>query len=215
MNKESTGDVLIQFIEFSDSFFTILVVFITLTGFIPLIKFYRYYKQAIASKTWPSVSGKIIRLNIESSDDIDDIALHARIIYTYTIKELPYQSSRIRIGLQWAMGRGDQADIDTFSNKYPKNQLVQVFYNPKDPRKAILEKGLDSNPFSVLYVAIIVLTIPLLLMLNEIIRANNIDLGTAHWLIHPVIIIPFAIILGVFWYKLNIWKKFASYLEVT
>ena len=79
--------------------------------------------------TWPSIMGEIIKSNIEKSDDVDDITIQLRIIYAYNIEKFPFQSSRIRIGLQWAMEHGDESDVEHLLSKYPQNQQVQIYYN--------------------------------------------------------------------------------------
>ena len=169
-------------------------------------------KEAKSSKIWPSVVGEIITSKIESSDETEDSTFQASVIYAYNVNKLPYQSSRIKIGVQWAMGRGEKSEIENFLDKYPANQPVQVFYNPKDPRKAILDKKLDSNSFSLLFLFIIIALLPILLILSDFI--SNMNLGVIGILFHPIIIIPYAIILGFIWYKLKFWKVVANRLNV-
>lgn len=175
--------------------------------------FYRYIKESRSSKKWPSVVGEIITSKIESSDEMEDTTFQAKIIYAYTVNNLPYQSSRIKIGIQWAMGRGEETDIKDFLNKYPPNQPVQVFYNPKNHEKAILERSLDSSVFSLLFLSFIMFLFPFLLILDKIF--SNIDLGLLNLFFHPMFIFIYTIVIGLFWYKLNFWKKVGRFLNVT
>ena len=151
-----------------------ILVFVFL-GLILLIIFYNYRNEAKASKSWSSVVGEILQSNIETSDENDDTTYQAKIIYTYNVNNFPYQGSRIKIGVQWAMGRGDRDDIEQYLSKYPANQPVQIFYNSTSPHKAILEKGLHNNVFSVLFLSFLFLFVALLLVLNDLLINSGVE----------------------------------------
>ena len=91
-----------------------------------------------ASKNWPKVNGTIIDIpNIPS-------VRNYRMEYEYEVGGTTYRNRRVFY-----------SNIDTYSislaiefdRKYNKHQIVDVFYNPKKPKQAVLEPGRIDGAF--------------------------------------------------------------------
>lgn len=90
-------------------------------------------QDALASREWPSTSGRIIRSEVF----VDDEGATALVTYEYSVNGVSYGQSRI--------GSGNYGDARPSRSveRYPKDKEVLVYYNPEDPGSALLEPGID------------------------------------------------------------------------
>jgi len=106
-------------------------------------------KKAGESATWPSVSGKIVRSELEKRTSTEGtgnnkrkVTYHAAVIeYTYCVEDTPYNSYRVAFGGQ------DRSHSSELVSTYPKDKSVDVFYNPENPEEAVLEPGRNKNGY--------------------------------------------------------------------
>lgn len=95
-----------------------------------LIKSVRNLYLASASKQWPKVSGTIKM--------ISEFGKKYSLRYEYTVNRAAYKGCKIcftnTIGPTSHVGA-------EFEEKYAINRIVDVFYNPKDPKQSVLEPG--------------------------------------------------------------------------
>jgi len=91
-----------------------------------------------ASLNWPSVTGKVVRVDIfhEEGEDYDYYTPY--ITYQYVVNDETYQSRRVRIS-------GDMTYHDEYSalqdsGRYPLHSQVIVYYDPNQPERALLER---------------------------------------------------------------------------
>lgn len=98
-------------------------------------------RRGWSSRRWPSVSGQII--SGPTSDGLEHPTRPeqpAIITYKYTVKGIEYTGHRISI--EDAAGLpGAQARKAAFTNHYPSGKLVNVYYDPSDPARAVLQTG--------------------------------------------------------------------------
>jgi len=95
-----------------------------------LIKSVRNLYLNNASKQWPKVSGII--------KEISDFGVKYRLLYEYTVNRETYRNNTIVFTNSNTAVNKRAAEFD---KKYALHQIVDVFYNPKNPKQAVLEHG--------------------------------------------------------------------------
>ncbi len=98
-------------------------------------------RYALASKNWPCVQGKIIRVLVKCSKDIHGSVNYFGLAeYQYDVDNKPYVSQMTYIGppdLQ-----SDEAHALADVAQYHANDTAMVYYNPADPSFAVLQTGM-------------------------------------------------------------------------
>ncbi len=90
-------------------------------------------------KSWPAVSGQIVRSEIEipkvrESEEAPDCRVAVR--YRYQVNAVNYMGDRVAFGAQDAM---TLVAAETFAAKYAAGTAVRVHYDPKHPGSAVLD----------------------------------------------------------------------------
>ena len=113
---------------------------------------YDNYRDGEETKAWPATTGEILSADVEEEERRDRrdngtyrtrYTYTPRVTYAYTIQGIEYTGHRIRA--DDSGGDRDKA-FDTI-NDYPVGSIVDVFYDPGDPRSSVLKQG--SDPVSV------------------------------------------------------------------
>ena len=133
-------------------FLNIVLVFVVFFGAFFAIMVTVKLREVRAASRWPSVSGEIVsarssakevtthHATYDENEDKTEKRNFARITYKYVVGGKKYVSSRISIGED--LGNDDvQAKLE----RYPKGRVVEVFYDPAKPGKAVLERGLPKG----------------------------------------------------------------------
>lgn len=110
----------------------------------------RFKRQADASTRWPSTKGVILSSKVKappapsSTGSGRNRAVHVpRISYRYSVNGREYVDNRPTIGK--VNGKGDSEKLVA---RFPKGAKVTVYYNPEDPSRAVLVRGMGGrNPF--------------------------------------------------------------------
>ena len=110
----------------------------------------RLRRQMEASKAWVKCDGDIVVSEAKiplshRSDDQDDI--DAIIRYRYQVSGQAYESNCIKFGGQPMMSR---AFADALVAKYPVGAGVDVYYDPNDPKSAVLQPRKLDNLVAIL-----------------------------------------------------------------
>lgn len=105
----------------------------------------RLRRQMEASKAWIKSDGNIVASEAKiplshTSDDQDDVDAFIR--YRYLVGGQMHESGCIKFGGQSMMSR---AFADTLVAKYPVGASVDVYYDPRDPKNAVLEPRKRDN----------------------------------------------------------------------
>lgn len=119
----------------------IFLVFLGI-GFMP--GSYENLKGSISSESWPKTNGLIKKSTRESRVVATGLAIGlpykvGLIVYEYNVKRVKFISTRISY-------RGGNPTKETL-DKYPEGLSVQVYYNPHNPKEAVLEPGLKSTAY--------------------------------------------------------------------
>ena len=94
--------------------------------------------QMSASKSWPSVQGRIVSSHVERTQIATKVKYKAQVRYQFSVNGRPYMGSRIRYADTTGSSESAQQKI---VDKYPSNAQVEVFYDPQDPDISVLEPG--------------------------------------------------------------------------
>lgn len=97
-------------------------------------------QQARDSRDWPRVEGRVTRSTVDHSQRESK----PQVVYAYTVAGTPYTSGQISFDL--FDKPGGQGRIESIIARYPVGEKVTVYYDPNEPRTAILEPEVYS-PF--------------------------------------------------------------------
>lgn len=129
----------------------ILPWFILLMGGIAMYIGIDSMLNALQSKDWLSVEGKIvesgIRTETSSSSDSSrrsNTTYHANIIYEYLANGESFTGKRVSYG---EYGRENETHAAGISKRYPQGEMVVVYYDPQKPSESVLEPGLHGIPW--------------------------------------------------------------------
>jgi len=103
-------------------------------------------QKAAASQGWPSVPGVVSRTGVEASvqgvDDDSPPSYSPRVTYRYQVMGVEVENSRIAFG---GVASGSRKKAEQFTAGYPVGTPVTVYYNPADPKDAVLERAAKST----------------------------------------------------------------------
>src|SRR5262245_35422989 len=113
-------------------------------GIILLATIVKLRQQKIASK-WPQTSGQVVQSKIEARekrnmDGGTTTGNYPLVVYEYEIEGKKYTCKKISVGEEAA----DFMVQETIA-KYPVGMTVPVYYNPANPREAVLERDLPTG----------------------------------------------------------------------
>ena len=144
------------FISLGFAFLIWLIIFVFLLRILVL---------GIKSRSWYGTEGKIVHSEIRKISRSETGAIidqyRTTIKYRYRVKDAEYESGNISFGdLAWyLLGRGlkSQNSAKKIVRKYPPEKSVKVFYNPGNPKQAVLETGIINFYFLVIFLTVIVM----------------------------------------------------------
>ena len=94
--------------------------------------------RSIIALGWSEARGEITRAAIDESCDSDGCSYKPLIEYKYDVYGKEYHSKRFAFG--YAMS-GFCFLAEMIYNKYKNHPMVTVYYNPKNPKSAVLLRG--------------------------------------------------------------------------
>ncbi|MBN1854603.1 MAG: DUF3592 domain-containing protein [Pirellulales bacterium] len=104
--------------------------------------------QALASRDWPQVPGRILVSKVESSEDSEGgKSYSAAISYGYAVDRYRYTGNRISFS---DFASSSYRSAFNIVNRYQKGKEVPVFYNPNHPQRSVLEPGRPQGPLLLL-----------------------------------------------------------------
>ncbi|WP_054287022.1 DUF3592 domain-containing protein [Gulbenkiania mobilis] len=119
---------------------TSLLMFAFLASLLVLLYF--LLKPGPEMATWPTAEGRILasRLQVVSPPHApDQISWQARVQYRYTVQGHSYRQDRI-FAVDSSLP-GDKTSAEDIVRRYPAGKKVVVYYNPHNPRAAVLVRG--------------------------------------------------------------------------
>lgn len=129
----------------------IRIILVTLLLFGIGFSIYGFYslQDALNSKTWPSVDGKIISSEIKTriSSTSTKNEYEPIIRYEYSVEGKIYISDKILFGSAIYLRK---KVAENFLNNYKVGKKVQAFYNPNNPNISVLEPGANWDAYKIL-----------------------------------------------------------------
>ncbi|NOH04827.1 MAG: DUF3592 domain-containing protein [Chloroflexi bacterium] len=95
------------------------------------------------STRWPTTAGAIDSTSVQNLMSAGDITYRLKIGYRYTVNGVQYHSKRLEFGIQPDFWRKEEAAEAV--SKYPIGSSVTVYYNPDNPKVAVLTTGVSSS----------------------------------------------------------------------
>jgi hypothetical protein len=102
--------------------------------------------KLLISRSWPQISGTVLVSGVEarrstSSEGGSSTTYNVSVVYEYEVDSQRYRSNRVTVGgAVWGGYRGAQKQ----AARYPMGASVPVYYNPRNPTSAVLEKRAPS-----------------------------------------------------------------------
>ncbi|MCA9925421.1 MAG: DUF3592 domain-containing protein [Anaerolineales bacterium] len=157
----------------------ILLGFVALIWLIIFVFLLRVLIVGIRSRSWSSVKGQIAHSELRRISRAETASLfdnyRTTIIYRYNIKGIEYKSVNISFGdLAWhLLGRGLRSRFNAkkITEKYSPEKFVRVYYNPDNPKQAILEPGIMHFHYLLTFLIVIVMGAFLCMILLKLIYA--------------------------------------------
>ena len=94
--------------------------------------------RSIIALGWSKTKGEITRIAIDEDCDSDGCVYKPLIEYKYDVHGKVHQSKRFAFGYMMSNSRFLAKMI---YNKYNYSSIITVYYNPKNPRSAVLLRG--------------------------------------------------------------------------
>ncbi len=122
----------------------------------------RELRKARATRSWPTVTGRIMTSHVHSYTGYDRRTHSSRkyydpqVVYEYTINGTRYESHQIAIGIGYSDHRREA--VERKVAPYKAGADVEVFYNPNDPTDAVLEHGIAGG-ILLLFIGVFILFI--------------------------------------------------------
>ena len=110
-------------------------------------------KDAYKSRSWPSTQGKITssyikkQVNKKSSPNRTTTSFSAKVRFRYTVGGTTYSGDRICFGGTYSGGKRSLAK--KVADSYLKGKKVTVYYDPENPKEAVLKTGFRWTTFMV------------------------------------------------------------------
>jgi len=133
----------ISMLKFGYRLFTLASIVLIVIGSINIYKAYN-------TTNWPSIKGRITSSEITTRSDTyrdsttnrlrDETYYNAQIIYEYEINGITYSNDDVKVG--GTIGTNTTTWARETLNQYPKDKIVNVYYNPENPSQSVLEVGL-------------------------------------------------------------------------
>ena len=113
--------------------------------------------HSLASQRWPRVSARVLESSVY--EDGRDVARRWEpdVVYQYTIGDQTFTSRRIRFLMPPIYQEEQAAKI---SDLYRQGRVVQVAYDPSNPRESVLQPGLPPGTLKQILLAVFLVAIP-------------------------------------------------------
>ena len=123
----------------------VLGFFVVVAAALSFVHVRRRLREARASVTWPSVTGRIVEselvFELVKSGQSVYRQYEAHVVYEYSIGGRTYRAGRVSFNDD--DGCSPQP-VQRTVNRYPQGDSVTVYCDPRMPETAVLERGADA-----------------------------------------------------------------------
>lgn len=137
-------------------------------GVFLLLHFFYLMITSTKTKKWIPVKGKILISNMDCIAYIGedaDVSYKAKIEYQYDVNGKSYLSKKVFYGDY--VGANMPYRAKKVIKKYGKDGIVTVYYNPDNPKKSVLETGINLVIYKILFTSLCLILLSIVIMMNE------------------------------------------------
>ena len=96
--------------------------------------------QSIAAVSWPVADGKFDEVELDSDyEDPEGVVYEPKVSYSYKVGLNDYHSTKFGFGIFASIFRFESAEV---IRAIVERDPLQVYYHPKNPKKAVLLTGI-------------------------------------------------------------------------
>lgn len=108
----------------------------------------RDLRLGIASRQWSHTRGAVVKSWIEEREGDGGRAYYPNVEFRYEVDGRSFE------GKEWTHRAqdGTSESAEAVLNRFPKGQSVDVFFDPADPARSVLEQGIVVKPFIICFV---------------------------------------------------------------
>jgi hypothetical protein len=139
-NQNNKGEVMSHF-DLTD--FLIIFIILGTLGFTAIVGNFFMLREVVYARNrenavmqWPSVTGVVVRSEVKVRRTSDDHTEYPDISYTYEVMGKSYRCKQIMPG-----GEIGGINVTSTLERYPVGAQVTVYYDPRNPKDAVLEQG--------------------------------------------------------------------------
>ncbi len=103
----------------------------------------RTYRKSDESLSWPTTTGTIQVSEVRRTSGANN-EFHSYVEYQYSVLGTDYVSHTVTFGELAGFQDTKKSIAQKTVNRYPAGSTVTVYYDPQDPKKAVLQRGGDS-----------------------------------------------------------------------
>ena len=134
-----------------------------------------FLREANASRSWPSVQGRVQNVSVvKNSSSGTQGSYHYVVTYAYQVDDQSYTGNRYSLGSGSTASKrypGESEARTASRSDYPAGSMVDVYYDPADPASAVLNPGASWGTFGPLLMGLIF--VPGGIFLLRAIRRNH------------------------------------------
>lgn len=148
----------------SNSWVLILIIFFCLVfigiGIGMLVKLMKIFSKASLSKNWHATPGKIISSELDAQTTTDEDGYQtttyiAKILFEYQVDKTSFKGECINF--DYGMRTSNKGKQQSIVEQYPAGSQVTVYYDPDDPKQAVLEKAVNGVFTTIMVSAVFIL----------------------------------------------------------
>ena len=141
----------------------IVTVSVAMAGFFMVLTGGTSAYEAYSSQFWPTTKGEINTSRVETrSDAYGNRTYRSKIKYAYSVNHLENPGEYFageRVGIDPFPPSDSRAIAEARLVRYPKGEIVDVYYNPNHPQKSMLEPSFSLSKLIVPGVGLLVLAV--------------------------------------------------------
>jgi hypothetical protein len=118
-------------------------------------------RNARISNGWPATQGEIIASSVRADTDEDGTTYHADVTFSYVVEDHRYSSETVSFG---QYGSSNRKHAEEIVRTYQPGEKVPVYYNPDEPKTAVLEPGVTTSSYMVLGIGLCFAILPAIIV---------------------------------------------------
>src|SRR5512138_3728853 len=104
------------------------------------------------ARSYTRTRGRVVRADVEELPRISEegeTKFRPVVRYAFEARGHTYESERVAVGAPAAPDATDAEDARRLVERYPTGAEVDVWFDPRDPRRSVLERGVSTAQIAV------------------------------------------------------------------